>query len=205
MIAQSTEHRHFHGEALILATHNQGKVKEIALRLERLKITVLSANELKLPEPVEDGDSFEANAALKALAAAKATGKIALADDSGLSVTALSGAPGIYSARWAGDTKDFKAAMARVHDELGDTPNRHAAFVCVIALAWPDGHVETVRGECEGTLVWPIRGADGFGYDPMFQPDGYDVTFGEMDFAEKQTLSHRKKALDKIFAQCFTL
>lgn len=196
--------RQFDSDSLVLATHNKGKIVEIAARLAAMDITVFSAHDLDLPEPEETGNTFEANAALKALAAAKATGKVALADDSGLSVSALGGAPGIYSARWAGESKDFKAAMRRVHDELNDTDNRDAAFICTIALAWPDGHVEITRGECTGTIIWPMRGEDGFGYDPVFQPTGYETTFGEMNLEQKQQLSHRRKALDRIFEQCFT-
>lgn len=197
------KHRLFNSGELILATHNQGKVKEISARLSEQNVRVFGADALQLDEPEETGTTFEENAALKALAAAKATGKVALADDSGLSVKALNGDPGIYSARWAGEEKDFIAAMTRVNNELGDSENRDAAFVCVMALAWPDGHVEYARGECDGNLVWPIRGKDGFGYDPMFEPDGYNTTFGEMAFDDKQALSHRTKALDILFDQCF--
>ena len=197
-------HKQFTASELVLATHNKGKIVEIAARLAAMDITILSAHDLDLTEPEETGDTFEDNAALKALAAAKATSKVALADDSGLSVSALGGAPGIYSARWAGESKDFKAAMRRVHDELGDTDNRNAAFICTIALAWPDGHVEVSRGECTGTIIWPMRGEGGFGYDPIFQPTGYETTFGEMNLEQKQQLSHRRKALDRIFEQCFT-
>lgn len=200
--------RLFDADELVLATHNQGKVKEIRARLDGRAVHVFNAGDLNLDEPEETGLTFEDNAILKARAAAVATGKIALADDSGLAVDALDGAPGIYSARWAGADKDFKMAMQRVYDEIraGQTPDDFgAAFVCVIALAWPDGHCEVVRGECRGTLTWPIRGVDGFGYDPMFVPEGHTQTFGEMDFAEKQSLSHRKKALDQIFARCFPI
>ena len=203
-----TSPRIFNENELVLATHNQGKVKEIRARLDGRDVVVFNAGDLGLDEPEENGVTFEENATIKALAAAKATGKIALADDSGLAVSALNGAPGIYSARWAGVGKDFKVAMQRVYDEIqtSATPdNMDAAFVCVIALAWPDGHVELVRGECNGTLTWPIRGADGFGYDPMFVPHGHSETFGEMDFDTKQTMSHRKIALDQIFAKCFTI
>lgn len=198
-------YRQFNEDSLVLATHNAGKVKEISSRLDGMDVKVFSAGDLDLDEPEETGKTFEANATLKALAAARATGKIALADDSGLAVTALDGAPGIYSARWAGENKDFKAAMQRIHDELDDNDSRHAAFVCVIALAWPDGHVELARGECEGHLVWPIRGEDGFGYDPMFEPTDHNQTFGEMEFEAKQEISHRKIALDKIFTRCFKI
>jgi XTP/dITP diphosphohydrolase len=193
----------FTGDRLVIASHNQGKIEEIAALLAPFAIGVVSAAALRLPEPEETGDSFEANAALKAHAAAEASGIPALADDSGLVVPALGGAPGIYSARWAGPSKDFRHAMARVQRELGDK-DRSASFVAVLALAWHGGHAELFRGEVTGHLVWPPRGERGFGYDPMFVPDGGRVlTFGEMDPAEKHQISHRARAFAKLVENWF--
>lgn len=191
------------GGKLILATHNKGKVIEIGALLAPFAVEVISAGGLNLPEPEETGATFIANAELKALAAAAASGIPALADDSGLSVNALGGAPGIYSARWAGEDKNFKRAMTRVNQVLGPNPDRSAAFVCALALAWPDGHVETFEGTIEGTLVWPPRGERGFGYDPMFIPLNYNETFGEMNPVTKQAISHRARAFQKLVDECF--
>jgi XTP/dITP diphosphohydrolase len=195
--------RHFEGGRLVIASHNPGKVEEIAELLAPFGIETVSAAALGLPEPEETGDSFEANAALKARASAEGTGLPALADDSGLVVPALGGAPGIYSARWAGTTKDFPMAMARVNRELGDKdPSAH--FVAVLALAWPDGDIALFRGEVAGSLVWPPRGDRGFGYDPMFLPEGGGAeTFGEMDATWKHGISHRARAFAKLAAACF--
>ena len=195
--------RHFTDKTLVIASHNAGKVREIGELLAPFKIEVISAAKLGLPEPEETGTTFEANAALKAHAAAGATGLPALADDSGLVVPALGGAPGIYSARWAGANKDFGMAMARVEREL-DNKDRSARFVAVLALAWPDGDVELFRGEVPGRLVWPPRGGRGFGYDPMFVPDGGSLTFGEVEPAEKHKISHRARAFAKLVSACFT-
>jgi XTP/dITP diphosphohydrolase len=194
--------RRFAGRRLVIASHNPGKVEEIAVLLAPLGVEAVSAAALGLPEPEETGDTFAANAALKAHAAAAACRLPALADDSGLVVPALGGAPGIYSARWAGPAKDFGAAMARVERELGDG-DRSASFVAVLALAWPDGHAELFRGEAPGHLVWPPRGERGFGYDPMFVPEGGSSTFGEMEPAEKHQISHRARAFAKLVAACF--
>lgn len=191
------------GESLIVASHNQGKVREIRDLLAPFGITVRSAAELDLPEPEETEDSFAGNAALKALAAAKAAGLPALSDDSGLAVTALGGAPGIYSARWAGPSKDFQAAMARIHQELAETTDRSGAFICALCLAWPDGHTEIFEGRVDGDLVWPPRGEQGFGYDPMFQPTGDHRTFGEMEPTEKHAISHRARAFALLVEACF--
>jgi XTP/dITP diphosphohydrolase len=191
------------GGTLIVASHNQGKVREIRDLLAPFGITVQSAADLNLPEPEETEDSFIGNAKLKALAAAQAANLPALSDDSGLAVTALGGAPGIYSARWAGPSKDFTAAMERVHSELGDGADRSAAFVCALCLAWPDGHSETFEGRVEGSIVWPMRGERGFGYDPVFVPDGHSVTFAEMDPAEKHSMSHRARAFAQMVEACF--
>ena len=195
--------RRFHGDRLVIASHNEGKVEEIAALLARFAVGAVSAGALGLPEPEETGDSFEANAVLKARAAATASGLPALADDSGLVVPALGGAPGIYSARWAGPAKDFRLAMTRVQRELRDR-DRSAFFVAVLALAWPDGGIEWFRGEVAGHLVWPPRGARGFGYDPMFVPEGGGAqTFGEMDPAEKHQISHRACAFATLAEACF--
>jgi len=194
--------RLFTGDRLIVASHNQGKVEEISALLMPFRITALSAASLGIREPEETGDSFEANAALKAGAAAEASGLPSLADDSGLVVPALGGAPGIYSARWAGPTKDFRIAMERVHRELGEQ-DRSAFFVAVLALAWPDGNLDLFRGEVAGALVWPPRGERGFGYDPMFVPAGGEATFGEIEPAQKHRISHRAGAFAKLVKGCF--
>lgn len=194
------------GERLVVASHNPGKVSEIKALLAPYGIETVGAAALGLPEPEETGATFEANAALKARAAAEASGLVSLADDSGLVVPALGGAPGIFSARWAGPAKDFRLAMARVERELGQR-DRSAHFVAVLALAWPpmaDGdEVAMFRGEAHGRLVFPQRGTRGFGYDPIFVPDGYDLTFGEMDPDLKHRISHRARAFEKLVAACF--
>ena len=194
--------RPFIDDRLVIASHNQGKVEEISALLMPFGIAALSAVSLGIPEPEETGDSFEANAALKAGAAAEASGLPSLADDSGLVVPALGGAPGIYSARWAGPTKDFRIAMERVHRELGEQ-DRSAFFVAVLALAWPDGNLDLFRGEVAGALVWPPRGERGFGYDPMFVPAGGEATFGEIEPAQKHRISHRAGAFAKLVKGCF--
>jgi XTP/dITP diphosphohydrolase len=191
------------GERLVIASHNPGKVEEIAALLAPFAVNPVSAASLGIPEPEETGDSFEANAALKARAAAEASGLSALADDSGLVVPALGGAPGIHSARWAGPARDFRIAMERVRRELGDK-DRSASFVAVLALAWPHRDVELFRGEVQGTLTWPSRGDRGFGYDPIFVPLGGQLTFGEMDPAEKHRISHRARAFAKLVQSCLS-
>ena len=240
------------GLRLLVASHNQGKVREIRDLLAPYGLDVRAASELDLPEPEETEKTFAGNARLKAVAAAKASRLPALSDDSGLEVAGLGGRPGIYSARWAGPTKDFQSAMARVHDELaaagvalsdagvaagaaaaaaagdgagreamapdvmapdvvagnavaaapGGAEARRANFTCALCLAWPDGAAEIFEGKVFGTLVWPPRGSHGFGYDPMFQPDGHDITFGEMEPAAKQAMSHRAKAFELFVAGC---
>lgn len=188
---------------IVVASHNSGKVREIGSLLAPFAVDVESAGALGLLEPEETAASFEGNAALKALAATKAAGWPALADDSGLVVPALGGAPGIESARWGGPARDFQAAMARVEAELEGEADRAAYFVCVLALAWPDGHVESFRGEVHGHLLFPPRGSRGFGYDPIFVPQGHTITFGEMDPAEKDRMSHRARAFEQLVAACF--
>jgi len=165
----------------------------------------VSAGELGLEEPEETGVTFAANAELKARAAALGSGLPALSDDSGLAVHALGGAPGIQSARWAETAagRDFRAAMERVEAALAGKADRTAHFVCALALAWPDGHVETFEGRVDGTLVWPPRGEKGFGYDPVFRPDGHEITFGEMDPDDKHAISHRADAFARLVAACF--
>jgi len=194
--------RRFSGGRLVLATHNKGKLAEIADLMRPLGVEVVGAGTLGLPEPEETGASFEANAILKAEAAALASGLPALADDSGLVVPALGGEPGIYSARWAGPARDFSVAMAEVERRLAGKTDRRAHFVAVLALAWPDAHVEVFRGEVQGTLIWPPRGGKGFGYDPMFLPEGESLTFGEMEPERKHHMSHRARAFAKLVAAC---
>lgn len=189
---------------LVLASHNAGKLREIAGLLRPFRIEVVNAGALGLPEPEETGMTFAENAELKARAAA-ASGLVALSDDSGLCVAALNGQPGIYSARWAGPDKDFGLAMRRVEDELkhSGSPDRRAHFVCALSLCWPDGHCETFQGEAHGQLVFPPRGARGFGYDPIFLADGYNITFGEMDPDAKHAISHRADAFRQMIDACF--
>ncbi|WP_025560749.1 RdgB/HAM1 family non-canonical purine NTP pyrophosphatase [Sphingomonas sp. UNC305MFCol5.2] len=191
---------------LVIASHNPGKVREIRALLGPHGIEPVSAADLDLPEPEETGTTFVANAELKALQAADLSGLPALADDSGLCVEALNGDPGIFSARWAGETKDFSIAMQRVEDKLAALPpetGRDAHFVCALALAWPDGHVEWFEGRADGVLVWPPRGENGFGYDPVFVPNGHDVTYGEMDPEAKHAMSHRADAFRQLVSAVF--
>ncbi len=198
----------------VVATHNKGKLREIEELVAPFGLLAVSASSLNLPEPVEDGDTFIANALIKARAAAFAAKLPALADDSGICVAALDGAPGIYSARWAGESKDFGHAMEKVEEGLRErdcaTPEqRKAWFISALALVWPDGHEEIVEGRVDGTLVWPPRGTAGFGYDPMFLPDGEVRTFGEMTSEEKhglpplgKGLSHRARAFIELAERC---
>ena len=195
--------RRFTEGRLVVASHNAGKVTEIGDLLAPYDLDVVSVAELNLPEPEETGTTFVANAILKAEAAVQGSNLPCLADDSGLAVAGLEGDPGIYSARWAGPERDFKAAMALVNDKLGENPNRRAYFISVLSLAWPDGHMENFEGRVYGTLVWPPRGRCGFGYDSMFMPDGHDKTFGEIPYDEKQRISHRAVAFQKLIDGCF--
>jgi XTP/dITP diphosphohydrolase len=197
--------RRFAGGDLVVATHNPGKLREIVALLQPLGAQVSSAGERGLPEPEETGLTFIANAELKALAAAQASGLPALADDSGLAVSALGGAPGIYSARWAGPDKDFGLAMDRVRRELAaiGTEDHRAAFICALTLAWPDGHCESFEGRIDGNLVFPPRGDRGFGYDPIFIAQGWNMTFAEMDPSAKHEMSHRANAFRLLVAACF--
>ncbi len=193
--------RQFDGHRLVLATHNNGKLREFAALLALYVKDMVSAGDLRLPEPEETGNTFADNAILKARAAAKLSGSPALADDSGLCVTALNNQPGIYSARWGGPAKDFQMAMKRVHDELDGALDRSAHFICVLALAWPNGDAETFEGRVDGHIVWPPRGDKGHGYDPVFVPLGHDRTFGEMEPGEKHAISHRGIAVRRLIAR----
>jgi XTP/dITP diphosphohydrolase len=209
----SEGHRQIAGR-LVIATHNPGKLAEMRDLLAPYGIGAVSAGELRLAEPEETGTSFRANARIKAEAAAAATGLPAFADDSGLCVDALGGEPGIHSARWAGESKDFAAAMARIDELLrskgaASPQQRGAHFVSALCVAWPDGHLEEFEARVDGTLVWPPRGSRGFGYDPMFQPDGFSQTFGELESEDKhglppkgRGLSHRARAFVKLAAAC---
>lgn len=201
-------HRQFSGGRLVIASHNPGKVREISDLLAPYGADVVSVAELGLPEPVEDGDTFIKNAEIKALAAARASGFPSLADDSGLCVHALNDDPGVYSARWAGKSKDFVLAMEKVaaalkKAESDGNMDKTAHFVCALTLAWPDGHTETFEGMVFGKMVWPMRGNKGFGYDPAFVPDGFDKTFGEMDPKQKHLISHRANAFALLIDACF--
>lgn len=187
----------------VLASHNTGKLAEIEALLKPYAVQVTSAAELNLPEPEETAQTFDGNAQIKALAAAQSTGRYALADDSGLCCYALGGAPGVYSARWAGPEKDFEMAMEKVALELVDHEDHRAAFVSVLAFASPSGDVSFYEGRCEGTIVWPQKGDQGFGYDPIFIPQGETRTFGEMSQNEKAKFSHRAIALEKFIKDVF--
>lgn len=190
------------GARLVLASHNRGKLAELSDLLRPHAIGAVAAATLGLPEPAEDAPDFVGNARIKALAAARASGLAALADDSGFCVAALNGAPGVHSARWAGPNNDFARAMKRVHREIGEAADRRAWFIAALCLAWPDGHTETFVGRVDGSATWPPRGSHGFGYDPMFMAAGTAVTFGEMDPADKQRLSHRARAFAQWSRAC---
>lgn len=202
-------HRKLAPGKLVLASHNKGKLREIGELLAPYGIETVSAGALGVPEPEETGTSFVANAELKARFSADLTGLPALADDSGLCVEALGFEPGIFSARWAeleDGSRDFNEGMRRVHDRLiekGAEAGRDAHFVCALSIAWPDGHVETFEGTVDGLITWPPRGKNGFGYDPIFQPLGHDISFGEMDPAAKHAMSHRANAFAKLVKAVF--
>lgn len=197
--------RMFTEDELVIASHNDGKLREIAALFDDRSFLVTSAKTYDLPEPDETEDSFLGNAALKARATAAATGKPALADDSGLVVPALNGAPGIYSARWAGPKGDFILAMQKVESSLAATggKDRRAHFICALVLCWPDGHEEGFEGRIDGALVWPPRGQNGFGYDPIFVAEGHDMTFGEMEPQVKLAMGHRARAFARLVEACF--
>jgi XTP/dITP diphosphohydrolase len=198
----------FHGDRLLVASHNRGKIEEIADLLAPYGVAVVSAAEFSLPEPAETGSVFAENARIKAHAAAQATGLPALSDDSGIEVEALGGAPGVHTADWAETPqgRDFVMAMTRTWNELeriAAPEPRRAAFVCTLCLAFPDGRDAVFEGRMPGRIVWPMRGSQGHGYDPIFQPDGHALTFGEMDRWEKNRISHRARAFEKFVAACF--
>jgi len=199
--------RKFSGTELVVATHNKGKLAELSEMFKRagVRVKLSSAADYGLESPEETGTTCVENALLKAQFVAKATGKISLADDSGLFVEALNGAPGVYSADWAevGGKRDFGLAMERVHKEIGANPNKKAYFTSVLTLCWPDGHSETVEGFAHGNIVWPQRGTHGHGYDPVFMPEGRTATYGEIDDAEKNKISHRADAFRKMLEKCF--
>ena len=200
--------RKFDGDTLLVATHNAGKLEEIAELLKPFNVSVVGAADKGLPEPEETETTFVGNARIKAHAAAKATGLPALSDDSGIEIDGLEGAPGVYTADWAetGNGRDFVMAMTRAHDELIQRDALQpwtARFCCTLVLAWPDGHDEVFPGTAEGQIIWPMRGDQGHGYDPIFVPDGYDITFGEMDRWEKNRISHRADAFAKFVQGCF--
>ncbi|MHA6264285.1 RdgB/HAM1 family non-canonical purine NTP pyrophosphatase [Arenibacterium sp. CAU 1754] len=200
--------RKFSGDRLLIATHNKGKLEEMEQLLAPFGVAVVGAADMDLPEPEETEDNFVGNARIKAHAAAKATGLPALSDDSGIEIDALNGAPGVYTADWAEtpNGRDFVMAMERTHRELeaiNASHPRSARFCCTLVLAWPDGHDEVFPGVMPGHVVWPMRGREGHGYDPIFVPDGYDITFGEMDPTEKNKISHRAKAVARLIADCF--
>ena len=200
--------RRFDGDQLVVATHNLGKLEEISELLAPFGITITSNADHGLPEPEETENSFVGNARIKAHAAAQSTGLPSLADDSGIAVDALNGAPGVYTADWAetGDGRDFPMAMERTWAELEKVNAplpRSAKFCCTLVLAWPDGHDEVFPGEMLGQVVWPMRGTNGHGYDPIFQPVGHELTCGEMDRWEKNKISHRADAFRKLVAACF--
>ena len=201
--------RRFDGDTLLIATHNAGKLEEMRAMFASTGVAVISSKMLSLPEPEETEDTFLGNARIKAHAAARASGLIALGDDSGLEVDALNGQPGVYTADWAETPagRDFAVAMSKVHDALlaADAPEPWAArFRCTLVLAWPDGHEEVFEGAAEGRLIWPIRGEEGHGFDPMFVPDGSARTFAEMSSKEKNRNSHRARAVSVLLAHCFT-
>ena len=199
--------RKFEQDKLVIASHNKGKIREIFDLLAPFGVEVVGGTEFGFEEPVEDGATFLENAAIKSRFFAEKTGLPSLADDSGLVVPALNGDPGIYSARWAGESKDFSVAMDKVEEALiektGTNENHDAHFVCALSLTWPDGHTEQFEGKVFGKLSFPQRGDNGFGYDPIFIPDGYDIVFAEMDVVEKHKISHRADAFGKLVEKVF--
>ena len=205
MTFQMKQPRQFSEDKLVIATHNKGKLSEIISMFDKFDFSLISANELRLPEPEETETSFKGNALLKARTAANASGLPSLADDSGLSVTALHGAPGIYSARWAMPNGNFEKAMRRVHKELSkiETHDFSAQFVCALALVWPNGDEVCVEGRVDGHIIWPPRGKFGFGYDAIFQPNGHELSFGEMAPEKKHNMSHRADAFNQLLHTVF--
>ena len=198
-----SNHRALAAGTLVIASHNQGKITEMSAMLEPWQLTVENAASLNLPEPEETGTTYKENALIKARSAA-ASGLPALADDSGFEITALNGAPGVYSARWAGKDKDFNMAMQQIWQALSESKqkDRSCRFVCALALVWPDGHEEIVEGDIKGQLCWPPRGDNGFGYDPIFCPDGYEASFAEFEPELKHSMSHRARAFNALADRC---
>ncbi|MDD9901327.1 MAG: RdgB/HAM1 family non-canonical purine NTP pyrophosphatase [Alphaproteobacteria bacterium] len=198
--------RTFNANELVIASHNRGKLAEFQKMFDGKDFTITCAADHGLDSPPETGDTFVANATTKAVYTAQKTGKPALADDSGMCVNALDGAPGVYSADWAeleDGTRDFKMAMKKVKDAMGDEQDNGAAFVSCLVLAWPDGHVESVEGRMDGSIIWPPRGDFGHGYDPIFKPEGFDITYAEMPDDQKNSLSHRAIAFRMMMEKCF--
>ncbi|MDI2091712.1 RdgB/HAM1 family non-canonical purine NTP pyrophosphatase [Commensalibacter oyaizuii] len=191
------------GSKIVIATHNSGKAKEIEELLKPFQIQIYSAKDLNLTEPEETGSTFHENAKIKALSAAKAANMTALADDSGFCIDALNGDPGLYSARWAGPSKDYPMAMRLIHDKLSNHQNWAAYFISVLCIALPNGKTQEFEGRIDGDFIWPPRGDHGHGYDPVFQPVSYDKTFAEMTDAEKNRISHRALAFQKFIKTCF--
>lgn len=196
--------RQFSDNTLVIATHNKGKLGEIKALFEPLGISILSAHDCNLDEPEETGKTFAENASLKSIAAAKKTKKVCLGDDSGVSINALSGMPGIYTSRWADNGTNYPKAFARIQEALGENPtDLSAEFVSCLALSWPDGHTEICEGRVPGKLTFPPRGENNFGYAPIFIPDGYDITFAQMDFELKNRIDQRALAFDLLLKKCF--
>ena len=195
----------FNDKKIIIASHNKGKIKEIKVLLKPLKVEVLSANDFNLKEPIEDGLSFEKNAFIKSSYVCKKTGIPSLSDDSGICFSDLDNEPGIYSARWAGEEKNFNLAMSKINNSIKkvETPNYDCFFVCALSLSWPNGDNVTVSGKINGKFSWPPKGDFGFGYDPIFKPLGYDETFAEMNPQFKHSISHRALAFKKLIKLCF--
>jgi len=195
----------FNDNKIVIASHNKGKVKEIEVLLRPLKVDVLSANDFNLNEPIENGLTFEENALIKSSYVSKNTGIPSLSDDSGICFCDLNNEPGIFSARWAGEGKDFNLAMSKINESIKklETPSYNCFFVCALSLSWPNGNNVTVSGKIDGKFSWPPKGNFGFGYDPIFKPLGYSVTFGEMDPEFKHSISHRSLAFKKLKSMCF--
>jgi XTP/dITP diphosphohydrolase len=200
------KNRRFTETKLLIASGNKGKIMEITELFGGYNVQMIPASDFSIEEPEETGDSFKANAELKAMHYSKKSGLAALADDSGLCIEALYGEPGIHSARWAGEKKDYSLAIAKIQEELKKSTSQslEAQFICALSLYWPDGHSETVEGKVKGTLTFPPRGEKGFGYDPIFIPRGYDKTFAELSGAVKHEISHRADAFRKLKAACFS-
>ncbi len=194
-----------YSQKLLIASHNNGKVKEIKDLFDEINVQTIDASSLNLKEPIENGNSFRENAIIKAVSISKLSGHISISDDSGLSIRCLNGDPGIFSARWAGEKKDFKVAMEKINNQmlLSNSEDKYAKFTCVLCLAWPDGYSECFEGNIIGTIVWPPRGNNGFGYDSIFLPNDYSITFGEFEPQKKHQISHRSIAFNKLLKACF--